>query len=87
MAIHGLLPREVTPHMAGFELFEFHVGCNIGDAWVGVDLGAGNTVNNVKCVRIFQAAIRSVRMLVRVNEVNEVKIAIRQSNSGILNQN
>jgi hypothetical protein len=50
--------------MAGFELFEFHVGCNIGDAWVGVDLGAGNTVNNVKCVRIFQAAIRSVRMLV-----------------------
>ena len=43
MAIHGLLPREVTPHMAGFELFEFHVGCNIGDAWVGVDLGAGNT--------------------------------------------
>ena len=50
--------------MAGFELFEFHVGCNIGDAWVGVDLGAGNTVNNVKCVRIFQAAIRSIRMLV-----------------------
>ena len=41
--------------MAGFELFEFHVGCNISDAWVGVDLGAGSTVNNVKCVRIFQA--------------------------------
>ena len=35
-------------------MFEFHIGCNISEAWVGVDLGAGNTVHDVKCVRIFQ---------------------------------
>lgn len=45
----------------GFELFEFHVGCNISDAWVGVDLGAGNTVNNVKCVRIFQVGYEKMQ--------------------------
>lgn len=49
---HGKTSMGKAP---GFELFEFHVGCNVSDAWLGVDLGAGNTVNNVKCVRIFQA--------------------------------
>ena len=39
----------------GFEATEFQVGCNVSDAWVGLDLGAGTTVPHVRCVRIFQA--------------------------------
>ena len=41
----------------GFETFDFHVGCNISDAWVGVDLGADKVVEQVRCVRIFQAGV------------------------------
>ena len=44
----------------GFETFDFHVGCNISDAWVGVDLGADKVVEQVRCVRIFQAGVRVV---------------------------
>eukprot|EP00913_Durusdinium_trenchii_P034544 g32317.t1 len=45
---------QATP--LGFEQFEnFRVGCNVSDAWVGVDLGTGKTEQNVRCLRIYQA--------------------------------
>ena len=47
------------PFGPGFETFDFHVGCNISDAWVGVDLGADKVVEQVRCVRIFQVGPES----------------------------
>ena len=35
------------------------MGCNISDAWVGVDLGADKVVEQVRCVRIFQVGPES----------------------------
>ncbi|CAK8998216.1 Uncharacterized protein SCF082_LOCUS5543 [Durusdinium trenchii] len=49
-------PVDIFSRPLGFEQFEnFRVGCNVSDAWVGVDLGTGKTEQNVRCLRIYQA--------------------------------
>ncbi|CAJ1349731.1 unnamed protein product [Effrenium voratum] len=45
----------------GFELVEPSIGCNVSDAWVGLDLGARTTVEHVKCVRILQVGFESMQ--------------------------
>eukprot|EP00434_Breviolum_minutum_P005970 symbB.v1.2.005264.t1/scaffold286.1/size306100/3 len=47
-------PVDPLERPAGLELVQPTVGCAVGDAWIGLDLGAGNPVEQVRCVRIFQ---------------------------------
>ena len=48
-------PMDSTDRPLGFELVRPKVGCDEGDAWVGLDLGATTSVQNVRCLRMFQA--------------------------------
>jgi len=54
-------PVDMFARPVGFETFDFHVGCNISDAWVGVDLGADKVVEQVRCVRIFQVGFENMQ--------------------------
>eukprot|EP00440_Ansanella_granifera_P014452 gb/GFBE01015706.1/.p1 GENE.gb/GFBE01015706.1/~~gb/GFBE01015706.1/.p1 ORF type:complete len:2679 (+),score=463.31 gb/GFBE01015706.1/:1-8037(+) len=45
----------------GFEQFNFQVGCAVGAAWIGLDLGAGKVFDQVKCVRVYQLGYRRMQ--------------------------
>ncbi|CAK9066377.1 unnamed protein product [Durusdinium trenchii] len=45
----------------GFELLRTPVGCLAGEAWIGLDLGADNEVDEVKCVRVFQVGFERMQ--------------------------
>ena len=48
-------PVENSERPLGFEQVVPAVGCEAGLAWVGLDLGASRSAQNVRCLRIFQA--------------------------------